>query len=151
MIRRKSNSFISYAIDAPQLLYPLVEAIVKICLQGDSSKPFPSTALTDKQFKDISEELLERKLVLPDRGKVEQKIKSFCGRFENCLTALNYYSKQIQNIQDPEKVLEKIAPVKTDSPGRWATVCLFSLDHIYPFSSIFVSLFSFLPFFIACY
>ena len=135
MLRRKSSSLLSYSQDAPQFLLPFVKALIKVCLNGEETKEIPKPPLTDSDYNQITKELLTNRISCPSKDKLDRKLESFATRFGVCSKALEYYSRLLNQIENPETTLQHISH-ETDKNEKdsWDFVCFF-----YPF--LFLSIF----------
>lgn len=131
MLNRKNSLIVTYAPDAPQLLYVVVEALIEICLSGKKDEKIPSPPLTDKQYEKINEYLLSHNLTSPSKSKIEQKMLSFNTRFNNASKALDYYKSRLDLIQNPEVALNLLVPSEAKKEDEHLNhVCIITCYHL---------------------
>ena len=124
MIHRTNSNPAAYSIDAPQLLLPLVKAVVKVCLGGDKTKPLPPPPLTDSHYQLLTQELLLNNIRSPSKDKIEHKLESINSRFHDCTKALDYYTNILKQIDNPDEALSTLSShTGKDSKDHWDLVC----------------------------
>ena len=109
MLHRKSSSLLSYSQDAPQFLLPFVKALIKVCWNGEETKEIPKPPLTDSQYDQITKEILINRISCPSKDKLDRKLESFATRFGVCSKALEYYSRLLNQIENPEATLQNLS------------------------------------------